>query len=324
MYTISFQNFFVCALLLIIHTWNSSPLRSSLLWPQCTCCTVPTTSGRPHRSRLVWACQWPSSVPLSSPQLFHYDSLWALGITKSHREQGLDYREGEELSWCPSWSRLSCGLVYCPSRNATDPIWRVLASSDRISSLKPQHCKPNSKSLANQLRCIDFLTPPTPLIIPHSSPPSLNLLCHSKTDARFMQNGLKAIWSIPYVYVAFFPSLKQNFITYRSSKVSSRHVEIHQRCQSGFSRVYSNCFCNCSFKPEIIKIVQSSHKVYSNNIVNFQESATILNACTRKVWNLIEGTTYMRPWQVLLLRVAIHFRVMTLKGYFILLRAPEM
>ena len=38
-----------------------------------------------------------------------------------------------------------------------------------------------------------------------------------------MQDSQKAAWSIPYVSVAsFFPSLKQNFIGYRSSKVSSR------------------------------------------------------------------------------------------------------
>ena len=41
-----------------------------------------------------------------------------------------------------------------------------------------------------------------------------------------------------------------------------------------------------SYKPEIIKIGQSSHKMYSNNIVNFQESRTILNACTKKSENL--------------------------------------
>ena len=35
-----------------------------------------------------------------------------------------------------------------------------------------------------------------------------------------MQDAPKAVWSIPYVSVAFFPSLKQNFIAYRSSKVS--------------------------------------------------------------------------------------------------------
>ena len=96
-----------------------------------------------------------------------------------------------------------------------------------------------------------------------------------------MQDGRQAVWSIPFVSEAFFPSLKQNFITYRSSKVSSRPdyiFEIHQLWQSGFSRVYSNCCCSCSFKPEIIKIGQSSHKMYSNNIVNFQESGNLLKA----------------------------------------------
>ena len=33
--------------------------------------------------------------------------------------------------------------------------------------------------------------------------------------------------------------------------------------------------------------------MYRNNIVNFQESTTILNACTKNVWNLIEDTTYI-------------------------------
>ena len=58
------------------HTWNSCPLRSNLLRLQCTCCTVPTTSGRPHGGPLMWARQWPSSQPLSSSQLLHNDSLW--------------------------------------------------------------------------------------------------------------------------------------------------------------------------------------------------------------------------------------------------------
>ena len=77
----------------------------------------------------------------------------------------------------------------------------------------------------------------TSLLLPHLSSsltdtlPSLNLLCHSNTDARFMQDGRRAVWSIPYIFAAFFPSLKQNFIAYRSSKVSSRPdciFEIHQ------------------------------------------------------------------------------------------------
>ena len=46
-----------------------------------------------------------------------------------------------------------------------------------------------------------------------------------------MEDGRKAVWSIPYVSVAFFPSLKHNFIAYHSSKVSSHPdciFEIHQ------------------------------------------------------------------------------------------------
>ena len=41
-----FPDFFAWALLLIVHTKNSSPLRSNLLRLQYTCCTVPTTTGR--------------------------------------------------------------------------------------------------------------------------------------------------------------------------------------------------------------------------------------------------------------------------------------
>ena len=55
------QTFFVSSHLLIVHTWDSSPLPSNLLRLQCTCCTVSRTSGRPHGSPLVWACQWLSS-----------------------------------------------------------------------------------------------------------------------------------------------------------------------------------------------------------------------------------------------------------------------
>ena len=47
-----------------------------------------------------------------------------------------------------------------------------------------------------------------------------------------MQDALKAVLSIPYVYVVFFPSLKQNSIAYHSSNVSSSPdciFEVHQR-----------------------------------------------------------------------------------------------
>ena len=225
------------AFLLVVHTWNSSTLRSNLLRLQFTCCTVPTTSGTPHGNTFVWTCQWPSSQPLSSLRLSHNDSLWAKGITKRHRDQYLDYKEAEELSWCPSWSNSlwqgwSCGLVHCPGGNVTEPIWRVPASSDGSYSWTPletQHSNPNP--LANQLWCIDFLTPPALLIIPHGLPAFLESLMPLKISC-----SIHARWSksIPYVSVAFLPSLKENFIAYSSSKVSSRPdciFEIHQLWQ---------------------------------------------------------------------------------------------
>ena len=143
--------------------------------------------------------------------------------------------------------------------------WKCHWPDLKIADLFPRNLFLNTLNpnpLANQLWCIDFLTPPTLLIISTDSLPSLNLLCHSKTDARFMQDAPKAVWNIPYVSVAFFPNLKQNFIANHSTKVSSRPdyiFEIHQLWQSGFSRVYSNCCCSCWFEAEIIKISQSSH-----------------------------------------------------------------
>ena len=181
--------------------------------------------------------------------------------------------------------------------NATDLIWRVLASSDRISSctpLKPQHSNPNPNPLANKLWCIDFLTPPTHLIIPHRLPAFLESLMPLKNWSSIHARCFKSSLKQSIRFCGIFPSLKQNFIAYRSSKVSSRPdwiFEIHQLWQSDFSRVYSNCCCSCLFEPEIIKIGQSSHKMYSNKILNFQESTTILNAVTKKVWKRIEGTT---------------------------------
>ena len=107
------------------------------------------------------------------------------------------------MSWCPSWSNSlwqgwSCGLVHCPAGNATEPIWRMLASSQGISSwtpLKSQHTNPNPNPLANQHRCIDFLTPPAPLIIPHRLPAFLESLMPRKNwcsfYARWSKSSLK-------------------------------------------------------------------------------------------------------------------------------------
>ena len=55
-----------------------------------------------------------------------------------------------------------------------------------------------------------------------------------------MQDAPKAVWSIPYIFVAYFASWKHNFIAYHSSKVLDCIFEIYQLWQSGFSKVYSN------------------------------------------------------------------------------------
>ena len=110
-------------------------------------------------------------------------------------------------------------------------------------------------------------------------------------NSRWSKSSLKHSTCVCGIFSKF-----KNFIAYRSSKVSSCpdcNFEIHQLWQSGFSWVYSSCCCSCWFEAEIIKIGQSSHKMYSNNILNFQESTTILNVCTKNVWKLTECTTYI-------------------------------
>ena len=113
-----------------------------------------------------------------------------------------------------------------------------------------------------------------------------------------------------------FRSLKRNFIAYRSSKVSDCIFEIHQLWHSGFTRVYSNSCCSCSFEAEIIKISQPSYNMYSNNITNFQESTTILkaliwlkgNLSRLKMYSLVTGILrklLLTPWRKLL----IHLRI---------------
>ena len=145
----------------------------------------------------------------------------------------MDYREAEELCWCPSWSnslwqRWSCGLVHCPGRIATDPIWRVLASSDGISSwtpLKPQHSIPFGLSVqwepsaCRSCQCCQK----------KASSKVCGWICSVWPswvwERQRASTGNSVSWSLGHSSrsslhcLAFFPSLKQNFIAYRSSKV---------------------------------------------------------------------------------------------------------
>ena len=146
------------------------------------------------------------------------------------------------LSWClwQGWN--------CPGVNATDPIWRVLASSLGISSwtpLKPQYSNPNPNPFVYQLWCIGFLTPPTPFVTPHRLLAFLESLMLLKNwcsvHARWSRSSLKHSKR----FYGIFAGLKQSSIAYRSSEVSEFIFEIHQLWQSGFSRLYSNSCCSC-------------------------------------------------------------------------------
>ena len=102
----------------------------------------------------------------------------------------------------------------------------------------------------------------THLIIPHRLPAFLDSLIPLQNRCSLHARWSKSILKHSMRFCGIFPSLKQSSIAYRSSKMSWRPdciFEIHQRWQSGFSRVYSNCYCSCSIEPEIIKIGQSSH-----------------------------------------------------------------
>ena len=145
--------------------------------------------------------------------------------------------------------------MHCPGGNATDPIWRLLPSSDGISSwtpLKPQRSNTNPNPLVNQLRRIDFPTPPTSLIIPYRLLVFLESLMSLKNSCSIHARRSKSSLKHSICFCCIFSKFPC------SSKVSSRPdciFEIDQLLQSGFSRMYSNSCCSSSFEPKIIKLV---------------------------------------------------------------------
>ena len=124
--------------------------------------------------------------------------------------------------------------MYCPGRNATDLIWRVLVSSNGISSwtpLKPQHsiicwlsvqwepsaCRSSQcyqkKGSSKVCRWICSVWPSWVWESQHAS------------------TGNSVSWSLghssrsSFHRMAFFPRLKHNFIAYRSSKVQIAYLK---------------------------------------------------------------------------------------------------
>ena len=91
--------------------------------------------------------------------------------------------------WTGELSRWKC---HWPDLKSTDLFQRNLF----LNSLKTSNIvNPNPNPLANQLLCIDFLTPPTPLIIPHRLTAFLESLMSLKNrcsiHARWSKSSLK-------------------------------------------------------------------------------------------------------------------------------------
>ena len=147
-----------------------------------------------------------------------------------------------------------------------------------------------------------LLTPPTPLIIPafleSLMPPKNWCSVHARCSKSSLKHSI--------CFCGIFPSLKQNFIAYLSSKVSDCIFEIHQLWQSGFSRVYSNCCCSCSFETEIIKIGQSSHKMYSRKHNEFSRVYDNFKCPYERVWKLNVYSSYIHIYIYIYIYVYIY------------------
>ena len=158
--------------------------------------------------------------------------------------------------------------------------------------------------LANQLWSIDFLTPPTPIIIPHRLPAFLESLMPLKIwcsiHARCSKSSLKhsicsfsilSKFKTEFYFILFFWSV----LTSRLYFWNSPAVIIR------FSRVYSNCCCRCSFEAEIIKIGQSSQKMYSNNWIfkSLQQFQMHVQKSMETYWrHLVSVTSILNSKQI--------------------------
>ena len=176
--------------------------------------------------------------------------------------------------------------MYYPRGNATDPIWRVLASSVGISSwtpLKPQHSNPKPNHLINQLWCIDFLTPPIPLIIPHRLSAFLESLIPLKNGRSIHARWWKSCVKHSIRFCGIFPKFKTEFYSISFFYSVRLHFWNSPAVTIGCIPIAAVAV-HLNLKS---KIGQSSHKMYSNNILNFQENFKCLNKKIRETyWRL--------------------------------------
>ena len=215
-HTISFQTFFVWALLLIVHTWNSCPLRSNLFRLQRTCCTVLTTGRKvPWKSSCVSVSMTFVFVflCLGEPAYFHWE-LCLLVIAVDPAFIASHQRLKNCGIWIDQRNHLPAVMTTFFFLIFSEHPWdkhcanlQFLANNYVYSSHTDiklcTYCFYRHKTvlihvsfyLANQLWCSDFLTPPTPLIIPHRLPAFLESLMSLKNwcsiHARCSKSSLK-------------------------------------------------------------------------------------------------------------------------------------
>ena len=119
-----------------------------------------------------------------------------------------------------SWQRLSFGSSLSTLGTNFAEIFRIFSSSRiivcTVRTLTSNYALIVPKDTRRSLSIKFFIWPInsgalTSLLLSQLSSsltdslPSLNLLSHCKTDVRFMQDAPQALWSIPYVSIAFFP-----------------------------------------------------------------------------------------------------------------------
>ena len=182
-----------------------------------------------------WICSvWPSWVWESQHSSTANSVSWSLchSSRSSFHRISPEHQELRDLNWSAQPSPCCHNNVFL-----SDLLWAPLGQTSRKSSASRiivwtvptliSNCALIVSIDTRWSLCMKYFIWPinssvlTSLLLPHLSSsltdslPSLNLLCHSKTDARFVQDAPKAAWSYPYDSAAFFPSLKQNFIAYR-------------------------------------------------------------------------------------------------------------
>ena len=137
--------------------------------------------------------------------------VWTIGMVRNCLDTNL--------------GQIVCGLVHCPGGNTTELIWRVLASSDGISCwtpLKPQHSIPCWLicSVGTQpCQCCPKKGSSKVCGWIYSVWPSWVWESRHASTGNSVSRSLGHSSRSVFHRKAFFPSSKQNFIAYRSSKV---------------------------------------------------------------------------------------------------------